>query len=202
MTVTADAPRSRAEEDAVLVARAAAGDERAFAVLYDTHRARLYRLAYGIVLDPNEAREAVQEAFLKLHLAAPAWEPRAAIGTWLHRVVLHHCLGLKQRLLRFARPMLAPRTQKTPESEAVLGEAMRIVEEELAKLSLKQRAVATLFLDGELAPAEIAPLVGMTPNATRVTLHRALASLRATLAAAGIDATPTPDELALAEEHD
>lgn len=202
MTAMAPAAQTRAQEDGELLARVASGDERAFAVLYDAHRGRLYRLAYGVLLDPNEAREAVQEAFLQLHLAAPTWEPRAAAGTWLYRVVLNHCLGLKQRLLRLAKPMLGARAQKSPETEAILGEAVRIVERELAKLPLKQRAVATLFLDGELTPADIAPLVGMTANATRVTLHRALGPLRAALTAAGIDATPTPDEIALAEELD
>ena len=42
-------------------------------------------LAFGVLLDSNEAREAVQEAFLRLHQAAPTWEPRAAVGTWLYR---------------------------------------------------------------------------------------------------------------------
>lgn len=46
-----EAPRSRAEDDAVLLARVATGDEAAFAVLYEAHRSRLYRLAYGIVLE-------------------------------------------------------------------------------------------------------------------------------------------------------
>jgi DNA-directed RNA polymerase specialized sigma24 family protein len=77
---------------------------------------------------------------------------------------------------------------------AAVGEAVRIVERSLGELPLKQRAVACLFLEAELAPAEIAPLMGMTANAARVTLHRALARLRADLAAAGIDAPPTADE--------
>src|SRR4051794_13158498 len=97
-------PRDR---DAVLLARAAAGDDRAFAEVYEAHRRRLYRLAFGIVLDAAEARDAVQEAFLRLHKAAPTWEPRAQVATWLYRVVLNHCLGLKAQLRRIARPFLA-----------------------------------------------------------------------------------------------
>lgn len=178
----------RVESDAALLARVAAGDERAFASVYDDHRGRLYRVAYGVLLDPHEAREAVQEAFLQLHRAAPKWEPRAAVGTWLHRVVLNHCLGLKPRLLRLARPIVSPRPPLTPEHEATLTEAMRVVERELARLPMKQRAVATLFLESELSPAEIAPLLDITPNTARVTLHRALEQIRSALEAAGIDA--------------
>lgn len=187
-------------DDAALMARVAGGDERAFAELYDSHRKRLYRLAFGVLLDPSEAREAVQEAFLRLHQAAPSWEPRAAVGTWLYRVALNHCLSLKQRLLRWTRPApsatasATARASESPEKRAALGEAVRIVEQSLAALPMRQRAVACLFLEGELPPAEIAPLVGMTPNAVRVTLHRALVKLRADLTAAGFDAVPTPDE--------
>ncbi|MEA2749384.1 MAG: hypothetical protein QOI41_3527 [Myxococcales bacterium] len=185
--------RATHEDDASAMARVAAGDDRAFGRLYETHRKRLFRLAYGVVLDANEASEAVQEAFLRLHQAAPSWEPRAAVGTWLYRVVLNHCLSLKQRLLRLARPVFAAPSSssslvESPEKRAALGEAMRIVEGSLAALPMKQRAVACLFLEAELAPAEIAPLVDMTPNAARVTLHRALSRLRADLGAAGIDA--------------
>lgn len=179
-----------------MLARAAAGDDRAFTELYEAHRRPLYRLAYGVLLDPQEAREAVQEAFLALHRAAPEWEPRAAVGTWLYRVVLNHCLSLKQRLLRLARPAppRAPSVSDSPEGAASLREAVVVVERALAELPPRQRAVACLFLEAELPPQEIAPLVDMTPNATRVTLHRALERVRARLAEAGIDAPPTPDE--------
>jgi DNA-directed RNA polymerase specialized sigma24 family protein len=69
-----------------------------------------------------------------------------------------------------------------------------VVTRSLGNLSPRQRAVACLFLEAELSPAEIAPLVRLTPNATRVTLHRALTRVRADLAEAGIVATPTPGE--------
>lgn len=192
------------EDDASAMARIAAGDEGAFARLYEAHRKRLYRLAYGIVVDAHEASEAVQEAFLRLHQAAPSWEPRAAVATWLYRVVLNHCLSLKQRLLRLARPVFAAPSASlvaSPEKRAALGQAVRIVEGSLASLPLKQRAVACLFLEAELAPAEIAPLVDMTANAARVTLHRALARIRADLTAAGFDAAESPDEASIHHPH-
>lgn len=185
----------RAEEDAVLLARVAAGDARAFATIYEMHRRPLYRLAYGVLLDPEEAREAVQEAFLRLHRVAATWQPQAAVGTWLYRVVLNHCLGLRQRLLRLARPWLAQRSPRTPEAELVLDEAMAVVEDAMGRLPLRQRAVASLFLESELTPSEIAPLLDMTPNTARVTLHRALRELRAALEAKGIDATIDEEEV-------
>ncbi len=189
--------------EAALLARSARGDNRAFAELYEAHRRRLYRLAYGVLLNEADAREAVQEAFLQLHRAAAHWEPRATVGTWLYRVVLNHCVSLKQRLLRLARPAPA-RTQSassSPEGAASLKQAVVIVQRSLAQLPVRQRAVACLFLEAELGPAEIAPLVDLSPNATRVTLHRALARIRADLTEAGIEAAPTPDEALVSTEE-
>jgi RNA polymerase sigma-70 factor (ECF subfamily) len=193
-----DAARSR---DAALLAAVATGDRHAFEEIYEAHRRRLFRLAYGILLDESEAREAVQEAFLRLYRAAPTWEPRAALGTWLHRVVLNHCLGLRQRLRRFVRPIFAERVvvekigaPPSPETRAALGEAVAIIERALAELPPKQRAAATLFLEAELPPIEVAALLGLTPNAARVTIHRAMARISAALAEGGIDAVPAPDE--------
>lgn len=189
-TTAALTPKPR-DADAALMAAVARGERRAFADLYERHRRSLYRLAYGVLLDADEAREAVQEAFLRLHRAAPDWEPRAQVGTWLYRVVLNHCLGLRQRLRRIFAPP-PDRPPATPEDRAVLGQAVGIVERSLADLPPKQRAIACLYLEAELPPAEIAVLVDMTPGATRVNLHRALARLRADLGAAGFDTPPDP----------
>lgn len=182
------------QADAQLLARAAAGDDRAFSELYQVHRHRVYRLAYGVLLDPDEARDAVQEAFLRLHIAAPDWQPRAAVSTWLYRVVLNHCLGLQTRLRRLVHIGRTRSDTHSPESRALLGEAVAIVEGSLRSLPTRQRAIACLFLEAELSPAEIATLVDLTPNATRVALHRSLTRLRDDLRAAGIEAPPTAYE--------
>ena len=60
------------ESEAALLRRAAQGDDHAFGQIYEAQRRRLYRLAYGVLLDPHDAREAVQEAFLALHRALPS----------------------------------------------------------------------------------------------------------------------------------
>src|SRR4051812_16774640 len=95
-------PASHASDGAAMRA-IASGDRAAFGKVYAAHSARAYRLAYGVLLDKDEAREAVQEAFLRLHQHAARWEPQAAISTWLHRVVLNHCLTQRRKLVRFAK---------------------------------------------------------------------------------------------------
>jgi hypothetical protein len=132
-------PKGAHATDAMLMRAVAAGDRAAFERVYEAHQPRVFRLAYGVLLDRDEAREAAQEAFLKLHEAAGRWEPNAALGTWLYRVVLNHCLSLKRRLLRFGRGAPPPFARPSPELAAVLGEAVGIVERSLGALPLKMR---------------------------------------------------------------
>jgi len=192
---------TRHDSDAALMQAVARGDQAAFERVYELHRGRAFRLAYGILLDREEAREAVQEAFVRLHKAAARWEPQAALGTWIHRVVLNYCLSLKHRLLRLVPRVALPSRSTSPELSATLAEAVQIVELVLRDLAPRQRAVLTLHLEGELAPAEIAQLLDITPNATRVTLHRGLERLRTELNARGIDAAPTEDHFPDHEEQ-
>jgi RNA polymerase sigma-70 factor (ECF subfamily) len=147
-----------------------------------------------VLLDRDEAREAVQEAFFRLHQNAPRWQPNAAISTWLHRVVLNYCLSLRRKLFRFRRAESPRGAAPSPELLAVRGESVAVVVRSLATLAPRERAMLTLYLDEDMKPAEIADVVGLTPNATRVALHRGVQRLRADLAEAGIDDASQPAE--------
>jgi RNA polymerase sigma-70 factor, ECF subfamily len=194
--------RTAHERDAVAMRAIASGDRAAFRHVYEAHSARAYRLAYGVLLDRDEAREAVQEAFFRLHQYASRWEPHAAISTWLHRVVLNHCLNVRRKLFRFRKAEALHTQPPSPEIVAVRGRAIAVVEKSLADLPPRERAMLTLYLDEGLRPIEIAGLVNMNANATRVALHRALKRLRDGLRAAGIeDASESVETFADLEEE-
>ena len=78
--------------DADLLAAHAAGDRDAFAQLYFRHHRRLRRLAVNLVRDPEDAADALQEAMLSAHRGAATFRQQAAVGSWLHRIVLNACL--------------------------------------------------------------------------------------------------------------
>ena len=100
----------------------------------------------------------------------------------------------------FGRTFTRMLASRTPEGHTATGEAVVVVEKALAQLSASQRAVVTLHLDAGLSPSEMAPLLGITANAARVTLHRGLEKLRVQLRAHGIESAPLPDERTLQEE--
>jgi RNA polymerase sigma-70 factor (ECF subfamily) len=168
----------------------ARGDGAAFRGLYERTERRLHRLAYATLLDEAEASEAVQEAFVRLHREARRLPADTRVEAWLWRVTLNAALSWRRRWVRFGRPWAPPRRLGVnPEQQVGAREGMRVLEAGMRALPPKQRAVAALHLDEGLEPAAIAPLLELTPNATRVTLHRALQALRERLTAAGIDPT-------------
>lgn len=179
----------------------AAGDQAAFTRLYRAHRERVFRVAYGILLDHAEAADTVQETFLRLHQVAGNWRPDALVSTWLYRVCVNLALSTRRRLAAFSREFIRSVSAPSPETNAAMGQALTAVDAAMGRLSAPQRAAVTLFLDAELTPSEIAPLLGLTANATRVTLHRGLEKLRTALRAHGIDAAPHALEQTLLEEE-
>ena len=87
--VDREAAKARAERDAKLVAAARAGDQRAFRELFDLYHRRALALAQGVVKDPEEARDVVQEAFVRVHKHLDAFEGSASFYTWLYRIVMN-----------------------------------------------------------------------------------------------------------------
>lgn len=188
------------QADAERLAAVAAGDEAAFAALFHERYERVFRVANGVLRDVEEAREVVQEVFLRLHQVAPRWEPRARLDTWLYRVTVHRSLSVRRRFGRFARASLQPLMGPGPERQAASREAVQALRRGLLLLSPKQRAVVVLHLECGLTPSEIAADVGMTPNAARVTLHRALEKLRAAIGLLELPDEPAMAPRALLEE--
>jgi RNA polymerase sigma-70 factor (ECF subfamily) len=191
--------RQPADTDEDLLHAHLQGEARAFRALFDRHYRAVFRVAYGVLLDGAEARDVAQEVFVRLHHQAPRWRPRAQLRTWLYQVALNEALGVRRRLRSFHRHWREARQAPAPEDAVAQRQATALLERELGRLSAKQRAVLALHFDADLKPSELAPLLGMTANAARVMLHRALEQLRAHAAAVGLE-LPTDDPRLAAEE--
>ena len=149
--------------------------------LFDLHHERLYRLARRMSGDSEDARDLVQEAFVRLarqNGPLPATESHAE--GWLVKTIVRLCRDRDRRLrvrrrhhLEAAQP--ESRHAGTPETRAVARVA---VQKALARLSPRRRAVIVLHeLDGRTA-AEIARLLGLTPVTVRWHLHAARRDLK------------------------
>src|SRR5437762_4280457 len=76
-------------DDAALVERCRAGDVSAFEPLVEKYRQRVWRLAYNVLRDREEAWDVAQEAFIKAYQALPSFRGQSAFYTWLYRIVMN-----------------------------------------------------------------------------------------------------------------
>jgi RNA polymerase sigma-70 factor (ECF subfamily) len=75
-----------------LIARCRAGDVEAFETLYQQHAARLYTMACRMAGSPEDGEDLLQEIFLQAYRKLGSFKGDSAIGTWLYRLALNHCL--------------------------------------------------------------------------------------------------------------
>lgn len=86
-----------AEEDRVLIERAQAGDRGAFRRLVERHQRRAFAVALALVRDENDARELVQDAFLRAFKSLSSFQGSSSFFTWLYRIVTNLSIDLMRK---------------------------------------------------------------------------------------------------------
>ncbi|MGZ4257704.1 MAG: RNA polymerase sigma factor [Gaiellaceae bacterium] len=174
--------------DPILVKRAQDGDAKALAALCERHAPRVERLASHVLADPEDARDAAQEALAKLCVRLRQYRGEAQFGTWLHRLVVNTChdVGSRQRARR-CEPLEGDEraaVEGDPAREADLSELRQELAAELAGLSHEQASVVVLKDALGFSFAEISERSGMPVGTAKCYAHRARAGLRARLTGA------------------
>jgi RNA polymerase sigma-70 factor, ECF subfamily len=83
-----------AEQDRVLIESAQSGDKLAFKQLVQRHQRRAFAIALGLLRDEQDAREVVQEAFLRVHRGLDSFQGGSSFFTWLYRIVTNLSIDL------------------------------------------------------------------------------------------------------------
>jgi RNA polymerase sigma-70 factor (ECF subfamily) len=91
---TKQARAREAEEDRALIAKAQAGDTVAFRSLVERHQRRAFAIALSLVRDENDAREIVQDAFLRVFKGLPNFQGGSSFFTWLYRILTNLSIDL------------------------------------------------------------------------------------------------------------
>src|ERR687884_1577102 len=134
--------------DSILVKRAKDGDRRALEVLCERHAPRVERLAAHVLGDPEDARDAAQEALAKLCVRIGQFRGDSQFATWLHRLVVNSCRDVaERRRVRRCEPLLDDERvadDADPAREAALAELRGELRTELASLSDEQAEVVVL----------------------------------------------------------
>ncbi len=168
------------------MARGQDGDQRAYRELLQSITPYLRALARRAGLAPDDCNDAVQDILLTIHAVRRTYDPGRPFAPWLVGVARHR-LGtqLRSRARRFARE-----AELTLEHEATLAaetvsfemrDESRRLRAAVAKLPAVQRQAIELLKFKELSLAEAAASTGRTEGALKVSVHRAIKSLRTAL---------------------
>ena len=185
------------ETDEELMERVAAGDTRAFEVVYDRYSRRAYSLARRITGQVAAAEEGTQDAFLALWRGASRFDPgRGSLATWLLALVRHRSIDLLRR--GSARALDRALTEGAAESIEAPGrtedqvialqesdQALRLV----AELPPDQREVIDLAYFAGYSQTEIAARVGIPLGTVKGRARLGLLKLRE---AAERESAPVP----------
>jgi RNA polymerase sigma-70 factor (ECF subfamily) len=187
----ADGPSARVE---ALVGRAREGDRKAFDDLVRLTSPACYSLACRLVGNEHDARDVLQDAYLRAFRSLRRFRGEAAFPTWLHRITVNCAADLLERRRRTAHDVLDDmgdsavlvdqRTERDPAVAAGLADERERLVDALSKLPAQLRLVVVLRDVYDLPHREIAKELGISQGAAKVRLHRARVRLRECLFAA------------------
>lgn len=172
------------QSDDELVRAVATGDGRAFRLLVERHGPKLKAIA-GQFLSAGEADDVVQDALIRLWRHAGRFDPeKAALSTWLYRVVVNRCIDMRRQRLRW---FWSPIDEAEDMSSTDIGadrvlegmEALRDVAALVALLPPRQRMALMLATVGDRTAEEVGALLGVSRAAAEQLIARARRNIRA-----------------------
>jgi len=155
----------RERTDAELLAAHVAGDRHAFGELFLRHQRQLHRLARLTTRSPEDAEDALQDAMLSAHRGAGAFRQDAAVGSWLHRIVVNACLDrLRRAKARPTAPLedIYPVADRTAQVETAI-----LVQRALMRLPVEQRAAIVAVDMQGYSIADTARLLGVAQGTVK-----------------------------------
>jgi RNA polymerase sigma-70 factor, ECF subfamily len=172
--------------------------DRAADQAYRDHANDVYRVAFGILRDPDEALDATHDTFARAWERWDQYDSQRPLRGWLHGIVVHLALDQlrRRRVRRLALPLLG-KSMLAPLGSAGADPADDVARRELvdrALEGLRPQVRATLVLRHYYGYdyAQIGAMLGMTSGTVGSTLSRAHTAIRQRLEAAGAAAPSDP----------
>lgn len=171
------------EADLALVEQLRQGDPSAFDTFVRRHQKELYRLAYRMTRNAEDAKDLSQEAFLRAYRGLQAFDGRSSLATWLYRITVNLCLSHLKDRRRMGEELPETQADPSPDSLAELEakEQERMVSETIATLPPQQQATLLLRVHHGLPYREIAEILECSEGTAKANYFHAVAKLRATL---------------------
>jgi RNA polymerase sigma-70 factor (ECF subfamily) len=178
-------PTSNAELS-FLIERCLSGDESAYVILYERHFGLVYRLAYSLLQNRQDAEEVLQDSFeYAFRKLADFDENKSAFTTWLYRITVSRCRNKRRRKwlptlpLTLLRPHgVKDKNVKTPDELLEQTEMRRDVWNALGQLSPKLRETTVLRYYYGMQYKEIGAILNISPKTAESRMRLAHKKLR------------------------
>lgn len=165
-----------------LVEDAKAGDCEAFRRIVILHEQMVLRVAQRLLLNFEDAKDAAQEVFLRLHRTLMRFDEHKELGPWLYRMTVNICRD-QMRRTKLDVPLeavegSAETLSSNPEQAAVKAQQYRLILNALAELSPREReAVVLRDLEGK-STKEVAAILGSSEVTVRSQLSTGRAKIK------------------------
>lgn len=178
-------------EDDILVRRCQDKDEQAFDALFYRHFNRVYALVCHYLGDPEEARDATQEVFVRVYAHIGSFRGQSAFTTWLFRIAVNVCQEHRRKLARrgsraafvpLADAENAPSDAEEPLEAVLRNTTQAAVQAAIESLPEAHRIVITLRYFQGLSCKEIAAILECPVGTVNSRLHYAITKLKTLLA--------------------
>ena len=183
-------------DEAVVIENVKCGQRSSFDALVNLYQQRGLGIAYTMVGNAEDARDVLQEAFVKMYVHIKHFEGRSKFSTWFYRIVVNCALDFLRRRKRAARvfvdradghdegkvPLEVADVSFQPRRISEAKEFAHTVDECIAKLSKRQKSCFILKHQNKLTISEIAEMLKCNPSTVKVHLFRAVENLRTHLA--------------------
>ena len=179
-------------EEVELFRRLQAGDVEAVRILFEKYRPRVYRVCLHYTGNAEDARDIVQETFVRAFKAVGQFRGDSALSTWLTRIAMNLCLNfrrdrrtaanlLDQRedVVRMNMPPVAPRG---PEEEVRRKELADKIRRLVSTLPKRERMAFVMKFYNDMKIREISVAMKISEGTVKSFLHRAVVTLREALA--------------------
>jgi RNA polymerase sigma-70 factor, ECF subfamily len=167
--------------DSAVIERVLDGDSHAFSILVARYRERYARFAVHMLGRPDDAEDALQDAFMRAYRALHRCEDRERFGAWLFRILVNRCRTAGKRRGRRERTFVADERaiQAASEDHPAERSAWREeIDKALMLLPRDQREAFLLKHVEELSYEEMAEVTGVGVSALKMRVKRACDRLR------------------------
>lgn len=183
------------ESHEIILQRSIKRDRDAFRKLVERYQSYAFKLAFRLLCHEEDARDVVQESFIRVWKHLPKYNPQNKFTTWLYRIVTNLCYDRIKAESRRAKVFSFGFTEHYPGSTAISYSLEdQVGNKEIAEriiqiannLKTKQRMVFVLRDLHDLSIREVSEILSITTGSVKSNLYHARRNIRKKLEALGI----------------